>query len=187
PEKPVARRLAAVLGPNVSSSLPVTRKTLNPLPLSVWNSHCTAGMPGQTPLLAQVLNAAGSYGLHARTPAGLIDRSIIRSWVGVVGEAGVVDVEDPGVEPVGGGRVVVDLGGVGGGLARDGGHVPVVLAPGHVGGDVGDALRRHGAPALGVVGLHHDAPGEAVGVVAAAAPEPRWRPLGDVAQQRGHY
>jgi hypothetical protein len=51
--------------PRVSSSLPVTRNTLNPLLLSVWNSHCIAGIPGQIALLAHALKATGSYALHA--------------------------------------------------------------------------------------------------------------------------
>lgn len=79
-----------------------------------------------------------------------------------VGEAGIVDVEDPRVEAVGvGGHPV----GVGARLLRHAGHVPLVLAPGHVPADVPDALRGHRAPPAGVVGLHHDAPAEAPGVV----------------------
>ena len=65
PEKPAAARLAAVQEPRVSSSLPVTTNTLNPLLLSVCNSHCIAGIPGQIALLAHALKATGSYALHA--------------------------------------------------------------------------------------------------------------------------
>lgn len=83
-----------------------------------------------------------------------------------VGEAGVVDVEDPGVEAVGV-RVLVggDLVDVVGRLLHDAGEVPEVLAPGHVPLDVADALRGHRTPATGVVGLHHDAPAQAAGVL----------------------
>jgi len=90
-----------------------------------------------------------------------------------VGEAGVVDVEHPGVEAVGVGG---DLVGVGGRLLHDAGQVPLVLAPGHVPVDVPDALRGHRAPPAGVVGLHHDAPAQAPSVVGRLA-RPQALPL----------
>lgn len=63
PANPAATRLAAVHEPRACSSLPVTRKTLKPSPLSVWNSCTIAGIPGHIPLLAHILNATGSYAL----------------------------------------------------------------------------------------------------------------------------
>jgi len=97
--------------------------------------------------------------------------------VGQVGEAGVVDVEDPGVEAVGAGAGAGagDLVGVAGRLLHDAGEVPEVLAPRHVPLDVADALRGHGAPPPGVVGLHHDAPAQAAGVL-GRLPRPEARP-----------
>lgn len=63
PEKPCASRLAAVHEPSVSSSLPERRKTLKPLSSSVVNSPSTGCIPGHASLLAQALNAGGSYAL----------------------------------------------------------------------------------------------------------------------------
>lgn len=102
-----------------------------------------------------------------------------------VGEAGVVDVEDPGVEAVvGGGR---DLVHVGGHLVHDAVQVPAVLATRHVARDVADARRRHGAPPPRVVGLHHDAPAQAPAVLRRRArPEARrLRPVGTAADAEG--
>ncbi|BAS84044.1 Os03g0332566, partial [Oryza sativa Japonica Group] len=78
-----------------------------------------------------------------------------------VGEACVVDVEDPCVEAVAVGLDGVD---VGGDLVHDAAQVPAVLPPRHVAPDVGDARRGHRAPPPGVVRLHHDPPAQAPGV-----------------------
>ena len=123
PKKPSASRFPAVQGPSVSSSRPERRKTLKSLSSSAVNSQSTGGIPGQASLLAHALKADGSYALDWME-GDISESSSSDRWrsrcknrggsgraygvpellglvVGKVGEAGVVDVEDPGVEAVG--------------------------------------------------------------------------------------
>ena len=64
PINPWLCKLLMVTSPRVSSSLPVSKNTLNPLSINLLNNPNIEGIAGHHPFVAHALNPQGSYGSH---------------------------------------------------------------------------------------------------------------------------